>query len=116
MHHYLDFEKPIAELEGKIEELRHLTGTEVNIAEEVAKLQTKVEKQLSQLYAKLSPWQKALVARHPDRPHAVDYIDGVIEDYTPLAGDRLFGEDAAVVGGLGRFRGRSVMVLGIEKG
>jgi len=116
MHHYLDFEKPIAELEGKIEELRHLTGTEVNIAEEVAKLQTKVEKQLSQLYAKLSPWQKALVARHPDRPHAVDYIDGLIEDYTPLAGDRLFGEDAAVVGGLGRFRGRSVMVLGIEKG
>jgi len=116
MHHYLDFEKPIAELEGKIEELRHLTGTEVNIAEEVAKLQTKVEKQLSQLYAKLSPWQKALVARHPDRPHAIDYIDGLIEDYTPLAGDRLFGEDAAVVGGLGRFRGRSVMVLGIEKG
>jgi len=116
MHHYLDFEKPIAELEGKIEELRHLTGTEVNIAEEVAKLQTKVEKQLSQLYAKLSPWQKALVARHPDRPHAIDYIDALIEDYTPLAGDRLFGEDAAVVGGLGRFRGRSVMVLGIEKG
>jgi len=116
MHHYLDFEKPIAELEGKIEELRHLTGTEVNIAEEVAKLQSKVEKQLSQLYGKLTPWQKALVARHPDRPHAVDYIDALIEDYTPLAGDRLFGEDAAVVGGLGRFQGRSVMVLGIEKG
>jgi len=116
MHHYLDFEKPIAELEGKIEELRHLTGTEVNIAEEVAKLQTKVEKQLSSLYTKLSAWQKAQVARHPDRPHAVDYIDALIEDYTPLAGDRLFGEDSAVVGGLGRFRGRSVMVLGIEKG
>jgi len=116
MHHYLDFEKPIAELEGKIEELRHLTGTEVNIADEVAKLQTKVEKQLSQLYAKLSAWQKTQVARHPDRPHAVDYVDALIEDFTPLAGDRLFGEDAAVVGGLGRFRGRSVMVLGIEKG
>lgn len=116
MHHYLDFEKPIAELEGKIEELRHLTGSEVNIAEEVAKLSTKVEKQLSSLYAKLSPWQKAQVARHQDRPHAVDYIDALIEDYTPLAGDRLFGEDAAIVGGLGRFRGRSVMVLGIEKG
>ena len=116
MHHYLDFEKPIAELEGKIEELRHLTGTEVNIAEEVGKLQSKVEKQLSSLYAKLSPWQKAQVARHPDRPHALDYIDALIEDFTPLAGDRLFAEDAAVVGGLGRFRGRSVMVLGIEKG
>jgi len=116
MHHYLDFEKPIAELEGKIEELRHLTGTEVNIADEVAKLQTKVEKQLSQLYAKLSAWQKTQVARHPDRPHAVDYVDALIEDFTPLAGDRLFGEDAAVIGGLGRFRGRSVMVLGIEKG
>ena len=116
MHHYLDFEKPIAELEGKIEELRHLTGSEVNIAEEVGKLTTKVEKQLSQLYAKLSPWQKAQVARHQDRPHAVDYIDALIEDYTPLAGDRLFAEDAAIVGGLGRFNGRSVMVLGIEKG
>ncbi len=116
MHHYLEFEKPIAELEGKIEELRHLTGTEVNIAEEVAKLQTKVEKQLSQLYSKLSAWQKAQVARHPDRPHALDYIEALIEDFTPLAGDRLYGEDAAVVGGLGRFRGRSVMVIGIEKG
>jgi len=93
-----------------------LTGTEVNIADEVAKLQTKVEKQLSQLYAKLSAWQKTQVARHPDRPHAVDYVDALIEDFTPLAGDRLFGEDAAVIGGLGRFRGRSVMVLGIEKG
>ena len=116
MHHYLDFEKPIAELEGKIEELRHLTGSEVNIADEVSKLQAKVEKQLSSLYAKLSPWQKAQVARHQDRPHAVDYIDALIEDFTPLAGDRLFAEDAAIVGGLGRFQGRSVMVMGIEKG
>ena len=116
MHHYLDFEKPIAELEGKIEELRHLTGSEVNIADEVSKLQSKVEKQLSSLYAKLSPWQKAQVARHQDRPHAVDYIDALIEDFTPLAGDRLFAEDAAIVGGLGRFQGRSVMVMGIEKG
>ncbi|MBF0251000.1 MAG: acetyl-CoA carboxylase carboxyltransferase subunit alpha [Alphaproteobacteria bacterium] len=117
MHHYLDFEKSIAELEGKIEELRHLTGDgEVNIADEVSKLQDKLEKQLNQLYAKLSPWQKAQVARHPERPHAVDYIKALIEDFTPLAGDRLFAEDAAVVGGLGRFRGQSVMVLGIEKG
>ena len=117
MHHYLDFEKSIAELEGKIEELRHLSGgSEVNIAEEVSKLQTKVEKQLRATYAKLSPWQKAQVARHPDRPHAVDYVEALIEDFTPLAGDRLFGEDAAIIGGLGRFNGQSVMVMGIEKG
>jgi acetyl-CoA carboxylase carboxyl transferase subunit alpha len=117
MHHYLEFEKSIAELEGKIAELRHLTGgTEVNIAEEVGKLQGKVEKLLRTTYAKLSAWQKAQVARHPDRPHTLDYVKALIEDFTPLAGDRLYGEDAAIVGGLGRFRGRSVMVLGIEKG
>jgi len=117
MHHYLEFEKSIAELEGKIEELRHLPGgAEVNIVEEVTKLQGKVDKQLRSTYAKLSAWQRAQVARHPDRPHALDYIEALIEDFTPLAGDRLFGEDAALVGGLGRFRGRSVMVLGIEKG
>lgn len=116
MINYLDFEKPIAELEGKIEELRHLTGGEVNIADEVSKLQAKVEKQLKSTYAKLSPWQKTLVARHPDRPHALDYISRMVEDFTPLAGDRAFAEDEAIVGGLGRFRGRSVMVIGIEKG
>lgn len=117
MHHYLDFEKSIAELEGKIEELRHISGGgEVNIAEEVTKLQTKVDKQLRSTYTKLSAWQKAQVARHPDRPHALDYIETLIEDFTPLAGDRLYGEDAAVIGGLGRFKGRSVVVLGIEKG
>lgn len=117
MHHYLEFEKSIAELEGKIVELRHLSGgTEVNIADEVGKLQGKLEKQLRTTYAKLSAWQKAQVARHPDRPHALDYVRALIEDFTPLAGDRLYGEDAAVVGGMGRFRGRSVMVLGIEKG
>ncbi len=117
MLHYLDFEKSIAELEGKIEELRHITGSgEVNIAEEVTKLQAKVDKQLRSLYAKLSPWQKTQVARHQDRPHTLDYIRELIEDFTPLAGDRLYGEDEAVIGGLGRFRGRSVMVIGIEKG
>lgn len=117
MHHYLEFEKSIAELEGKIVELRHLTGgAEVNIAEEVTKLQGKVDKLLRTTYAKLSAWQKAQVARHPDRPHTLDYVDALIEDFTPLSGDRLYGEDAAVIGGLGRFRGRSVMVLGIEKG
>lgn len=117
MLHYLDFEKPIAELEGKIEELRHITGDgEVNIADEVTKLQTKVDKQLRSIYSKLNPWQKTQVARHQDRPHALDYINAIIDDFTPLAGDRLFGEDSAIVGGLGRFRGRSVIVIGIEKG
>lgn len=117
MHHYLEFEKSIAELEGKIVELRHLSGgPEVNIADEVTRLQGKLDKQLRATYAKLSAWQKALVARHPDRPHALDYVKALIEDFTPLAGDRLFGEDAAIIGGLGRLQGRSVMVLGIEKG
>lgn len=117
MNHFLDFEKPIAELEGKIEELRHLSGAgEVNIAEEVSKLQAKVDKLLRQTYAKLTPWQKALVARHPGRPHALDYIRTLIADFTPLAGDRLFGEDFAIVGGLGRLNGRSVVVIGTEKG
>ncbi|MBL6946781.1 MAG: acetyl-CoA carboxylase carboxyltransferase subunit alpha [Rhodospirillales bacterium] len=117
MHNFLDFEKPIAELEGKIEELRHLTGDgELNIADEVGKLQTKVERLLAQTYAKLTPWQKTQVARHPDRPNTLDYIDALIDEFTPLAGDRLFAEDEAIVGGLGRFRGHSVMVLGHEKG
>ena len=115
--HILDFEKPIAELEGKIEELRHLSdGGDVNIADEVGKLQAKVDKLLRSTYAKLTPWQKTQVARHPDRPHALDYIKALIEDFTPLAGDRLFGEDRAIVGGLGRFRGQSVVVIGNEKG
>jgi acetyl-CoA carboxylase carboxyl transferase subunit alpha len=115
--HILEFEKPIAELEGKIEELRHLSdGGDVNIADEVGKLQTKVDKLLRSTYAKLSPWQKTQVARHPERPHALAYIKALIEDFTPLAGDRAFGEDQAIVGGLGRFRGRSVVVLGHEKG
>ncbi|MGE4562909.1 MAG: acetyl-CoA carboxylase carboxyltransferase subunit alpha [Rhodospirillales bacterium] len=117
MHNYLDFEKPIAELEGKIEELRHLIGSgEVNIADEVSKLQAKVDKILVQTYSKLTPWQKILVARHHDRPHALDYIAQLIDDFTPLAGDRAYAEDSAVVGGLGRFRGASVVVIGIEKG
>lgn len=117
MHNFLDFEKPIAELEGKIEELRHLTGDgELNIADEVGKLQAKVERLLAQTYAKLSPWQKTQVARHPDRPNTTDYLDALIDDFTPLAGDRLFAEDRAIIGGLGRFRGHSVMVLGHEKG
>ena len=117
MHNYLDFEKPIAELEGKIEELRHLSSSgEVNIAHEVGKLQSKVDRLLVQTYAKLTPWQKTQVARHHDRPHALDYVRGWITDFTPLAGDRTFADDQAIVGGLGRFRGRSVVVIGTEKG
>ena len=115
--HILEFEKPIAELEGKIEELRHLSDSgDVNIADEVSKLQAKVDKLLRSTYAKLTPWQKTQVARHPERPHALAYIAALIDDFTPLAGDRAFGEDQAIIGGLGRFRGRSVMVIGHEKG
>ncbi|HJM48357.1 MAG TPA: acetyl-CoA carboxylase carboxyltransferase subunit alpha [Alphaproteobacteria bacterium] len=117
MNAFLDFEKPIAELEGKIKELRHLAEEgDVNIAEEVSKLEAKAEQQLRLTYANLTPWQKTLVARHQDRPHMSAYVARLIEDYTPLAGDRAYGEDRAVCGGLGRFRGRSVMVLGHEKG
>ena len=114
---FLDFERPIAELEGKIEELRHLQGDDtMDIAEEVARLQGKVERQIKSIYARLTPWQKTQVARHPDRPHFRHYVDGLIEDFTPLAGDRTYAEDPAIVGGIGRFRGRSVMVIGHEKG
>ena len=114
---YLDFEKPIAELESKIAELRHLPNSaDVDIADEVMRLQDKVQKLLRQTYAKLTPWQRVLVARHVERPHAQRYIDRLITDYTPLAGDRAFAEDFAVVGGLGRLDGRSVVVIGQEKG
>ncbi|MGC2856939.1 acetyl-CoA carboxylase carboxyltransferase subunit alpha [Novispirillum sp. DQ9] len=114
---FLDFEKPIAELEGKIEDLRHMDdGDGLNIAEEVSRLQGKLEKRLREIYSKLTPWQKTQVARHPDRPHCLHYVSELVEDFQPLAGDRGFGEDAAVIGGIGRFRGRSVMVIGQEKG
>jgi len=117
MRHFLDFERPIAELEGKIEELRHLSSANgLNIADEVGRLAGQADRMLRQTYAKLTPWQKVLVARHPERPHCRDYVAGLVEDFTPLAGDRHFGEDAAVIGGLARFRGRSVVVLGTEKG
>lgn len=117
MTSFLDFEKPIAELEGKILELRHLSdGDGVNIAEEVARLQVKVDRQLKQTYSKLTAWQRVQVARHPERPHANRYIAQLITDYVPLAGDRAFADDQAIVGGLGRFRERSVVVIGQEKG
>lgn len=117
MRHFLEFEKPLAELEGKIEELRHLAdGGDLNIADEVSKLETKVGRLLRQTYAKLSPWQKVQLARHPDRPHGGDYIVGLLTEFTPLAGDRAFAEDRAIIGGLGRFRGHAVVVLAHEKG
>src|SRR5262245_12622029 len=117
MTHYLDFEKPIAELEGKIEELRRLTSDAgVNIADEVGRLQSKVDKQLRTAYGKLTAWQKVQVARHPERPHFVDYIEALVDEWTPLAGDRLFGEDAALIGGIGRLAGYSCVILGNEKG
>ena len=117
MRHFLDFERPIAELEGKIEELRRLPeGTGVDIAEEIATLTQKVEKLLAATYAKLTPWQKTQVARHPARPHAKHFVSRLITDFLPLAGDRTFGDDRAILAGLGRFRGRAVAVLGTEKG
>ena len=118
MPSYLDFEKPVADLEGQIQELRALAdkGEAVDVKDEIAKLETKASQALVDLYQKLTPWQKTLVARHPDRPHCVDYIVGLLEDFTPLAGDRAFGEDQAIIAGFGRFRGQSVAVVGNEKG
>lgn len=115
---YLDFEKPVAELESKVAELRALEDEDggVSITEEIKKLEQKAEQALIETYSKLTPWQKTLVARHSDRPHTLDYIEALIEDFTPLAGDRYYAEDAAIVGGMGRFRGRAVMVIGNEKG
>lgn len=115
--HLLDFEQSVAELEAKIEELRHLSGDgKVNIADDVAKLQGKLERQLKSLYAKLTPAQKVQVARHPERPHTIQIIDTLFEDFVPLAGDRAFGDDQAIIGGLARFRGTPVMVMGHERG
>ena len=117
MKTFLDFEKPIAELEGKIEELRHLSDVgDLNIADEVTKLTNKAQRMLRQTYEKLDPWQKVQVARHPERPHFGDYVKALVEDFTPLAGDRAFAEDAAVIGGIGRLNGRSCMIIGHEKG
>ncbi|HWK39193.1 MAG TPA: acetyl-CoA carboxylase carboxyltransferase subunit alpha [Hyphomicrobium sp.] len=115
---YLDFEKPIAELESKVAELRALEGEDrpVSIADEIKKLEQKARTALVDTYSKLTPWQKTQVARHPERPHCLDFVNALIEDFTPLAGDRYFAEDEAIVGGLGRFRGRSVMLIGHEKG
>lgn len=118
MRTYLDFEKPVAELEAKVEELRTLDQSDsgVEIGEEIARIEAKAADALRQLYENLTPWQKALVARHPQRPHFRDYVAYLISDFTPLAGDRKFGDDHAIVGGFGRFRGEPVCVIGQEKG
>jgi acetyl-CoA carboxylase carboxyl transferase subunit alpha len=118
MRTYLDFEKPVAELEAKVEELRTLGQSDggVEIGEEITRIEAKAAEALRQLYENLTPWQKALVARHPQRPHFRDYVAYLISDFTPLAGDRKFGDDQAIVGGFGRFRGEPVCVIGQEKG
>jgi acetyl-CoA carboxylase carboxyl transferase subunit alpha len=118
MRSYLDFEKPVAELEAKVEELRTLQegANAVAIGEEIARLEGKANAALEELYATLTPWQKTQVARHPQRPHCLDYVGALIADFTPLAGDRKFGEDEAIVGGFGRFNGEALCVIGHEKG
>lgn len=118
MRSYLDFEKHVAELEAKADELEAVSPGEDSsaITEEVGRLREKADEALVELYAKLSPWQKTMVARHPSRPHFCDYLATMFEDFTELAGDRKFGDDAAIVGGFARFRGRSVLVMGHERG
>src|ERR1700740_313058 len=118
MRSYLDFEKPVAELEAKVEELRALETGEsaAAIGEEIARLEAKAAQALKDLYAELTPWQKTQVARHPERPHCLDYVGTLITDFVSLSGDRKFGDDAAIIGGFGRFQGESVCVIGHEKG
>ena len=118
MTQYMDFEKPLAEIEGKAEELRALarSNAEMNVAEEASALDTKAQAMLEDLYKSLTPWRKCQVARHPERPHCQDYIDALFSEYTPLAGDRNFADDHAVMGGLARLDDRPVMVIGHEKG
>ncbi|NOE35986.1 MULTISPECIES: acetyl-CoA carboxylase carboxyltransferase subunit alpha [unclassified Ruegeria] len=118
MTQYLDFEKPLAEIEGKAEELRALarTNEEMDVSEEAAALDAKAAKLLEELYADLTPWRKCQVARHPERPHCNDYVDALFTEFTPLAGDRNFADDLAVIGGLARFNDQPVMVIGHEKG
>ena len=118
MRSYLDFEKPVAELEAKVEELRAMgeTGNAVAIGEEISRLEVKAAEALKDLYAELTPWQKTQVARHPQRPHCLDYIAGLIGNFIAFSGDRKFGNDDAIVGGFGRFHGESVCVIGHEKG
>jgi acetyl-CoA carboxylase carboxyl transferase subunit alpha len=116
MRSYLDFEKPVAELDSKVDELRALAASGSDIGEEVSRIEEKATQALHDLYTSLTPWQKTQVARHPLRPHCVDYVKSLITEFTPLAGDRKFGDDDALIGGFGRFRGESICVIGQEKG
>src|ERR1700712_2837286 len=116
MRSYLDFEKPVAELDAKIDELRALAASGSDIGDEISRVEENAAEALDDLYANLTPWQKMQVARHPQRPHCIDYLDALITEFTPLAGDRKFGDDEALIGGFGRFRGESICVLGQEKG
>ena len=116
MRSYLDFEKPVAELEAKVDELRALAATGSDIGDEISRIEDKASQALADLYASLTPWQKTLVARHPQRPHFSDYIAKMFDEFTPLAGDRKFGDDQAIIGGFARFAGQSVCVIGHEKG
>src|SRR5260221_3500948 len=118
MRSYLDFEKRVAEIEAKVAELRALESADsaAAISEEISRLENKAAQTLKELYAELTPWQKTQVARHPERPHCLDYVAALITDFISLAGDRRFGEDVAIVGGFGRFRGESICVIGHEKG
>lgn len=117
MASFLDFEKPIAELQARIDELRDTAADgELDIATEIGRLQTKSDRLLRETYTKLTPWQKTQVARHPERPHFKHYVAGLVEDFMPLGGDRAFADDSAILGGIGRFRGRKVVVIGHEKG
>ncbi len=118
MRSYLDFEKPVAELEAKVEELRAMQagGDAIAIGEEIGRIEAKAAAALEDLYGELTPWQKTQVARHPQRPHCLDYIAALITEFVPLAGDRKHGDDPAIIGGFGRFRGDSVCVIGHEKG
>jgi len=116
MRSYLDFEKAVAELDSKVDELRALAASGTDITEEVSRIEEKAAQALADLYANLTPWQKTLVARHPQRPHFTDFVGALITEFTPLAGDRKFGDDEALMGGFGRFRGESICVMGQEKG
>jgi len=117
MQTYLEFEKPIAELETRVAELRETaTASDIDIEAEVAKLEAKSTKLLKETYSRLTPWQKTQVARHPDRPHFKDFVEAIADDFTPLAGDRAFADDPAIIGGLAKIGGRRVMLLGHEKG
>jgi len=118
MRSYLDFEKPVAELEAKVEELRAMEqgGTAVSVGDEINRLQAKASAALKEIYSELSPWQKTQVARHPQRPHCLDYVAALITNFAPFAGDRKFGDDEAIIGGFGRFHGESICIIGHEKG